>query len=95
MKVHIDPTKCDGVCLCHEILPEVFLLDEWGYAYAENDGAVARSTKMLRRRRCTSARSTRSSSSATNRVHTRDAPSTPRPGSSIAGWVSTRLFEDI
>jgi ferredoxin len=40
MKVHVNPAKCEGFGLCREILPEVFLLDEWGYAYTEGDGAV-------------------------------------------------------
>jgi len=40
MKVHIDPVKCDGFGTCHDVLPEVFLLDEWGYAYTEGDGEV-------------------------------------------------------
>jgi len=40
MKVHIDPVKCEGFGTCHDILPDVFLLDEWGYAYTERDGEV-------------------------------------------------------
>ena len=40
MKVHVDPTKCEGYGTCVTHLPEVFKLDEWGYAYVEADGAV-------------------------------------------------------
>lgn len=40
MRARVDPTKCEGFGPCNETLPEVFLLDEWGYAYTENDGEV-------------------------------------------------------
>ena len=40
MKARVDPVKCEGFGLCKEILPEVFLLDEWGYAYTEGGGEV-------------------------------------------------------
>ena len=40
MNVHIDPVKCEGFGFCHDLLPEVFLLDEWGYAYVGQDGQV-------------------------------------------------------
>lgn len=40
MKARVDPVKCDGFGLCRDILPEVFLLDEWGYAYTEGEGVV-------------------------------------------------------
>lgn len=41
MKVHVDPVKCDGFGLCNKILPEVFPLDEWGYAYTKDDNEVS------------------------------------------------------
>jgi ferredoxin len=40
MKAHVDPVKCEGFGTCRDVLPEVFLLDEWGYAYVEGDGQV-------------------------------------------------------
>ena len=40
MKAHVDPVKCDGFGTCNDILPEVFLLDEWGYAYTAGEGEV-------------------------------------------------------
>jgi ferredoxin len=40
MKVRVDPVKCEGFGPCHDLLPEVFLLDEWGYAHTEKDGEV-------------------------------------------------------
>jgi ferredoxin len=40
VKVKVDPVKCEGFGPCNAVLPEVFLLDEWGYAYTENDGEV-------------------------------------------------------
>ena len=49
MKTHVDPVKCDGFGTCHEILPDVFLLDEWGYAYTENDGEVPEGQEPLAR----------------------------------------------
>jgi ferredoxin len=35
MRIVIDPTKCDGYGTCNELCPEIFKLDEWGYAYVE------------------------------------------------------------
>ena len=40
MKVRVDPVQCEGFGTCHDIFPELFLLDEWGYAYAEGEGDV-------------------------------------------------------
>jgi ferredoxin len=31
MKLHIDPTACDGRGTCTELLPEVLDRDPWGY----------------------------------------------------------------
>lgn len=41
MKVSVDPIKCQSYGLCADIAPELFELDEWGYATAKGDGAVA------------------------------------------------------
>jgi ferredoxin len=40
MKARVDPVKCEGFGPCHDLAPEVFLLDEWGYAYTERGGDV-------------------------------------------------------
>jgi len=40
VRLHVDPTKCDGYGVCAEILPEVFKLDEWGYASVEGDAPL-------------------------------------------------------
>lgn len=31
MKLHLDPTHCDGVGVCAQILPELVTLDAWGF----------------------------------------------------------------
>ena len=31
MRIEIDPIACDGHALCAELLPELIVLDEWGY----------------------------------------------------------------
>jgi ferredoxin len=40
MKVQVDSTKCDAYGLCAEEAPELFELDDFGYAMARNDGTV-------------------------------------------------------
>lgn len=40
MKVRVDATKCQAYGTCAVDLPEVFKLDEWGYAFTEADGIV-------------------------------------------------------
>jgi ferredoxin len=40
MKVQVDSTKCDAYGLCAEKSPELFELDDFGYAIARNDGVV-------------------------------------------------------
>jgi ferredoxin len=34
MKVRVDPIKCMGEKLCWKVSPEIFGIDEWGYAHA-------------------------------------------------------------
>ena len=41
MIVRVEAAKCDGYGTCAAHFPELFQLDEWGYAYIEGDGAVA------------------------------------------------------
>lgn len=40
MKARIESAKCDGFGTCAEHSPEVFELDEWGYASVKGDGEV-------------------------------------------------------
>lgn len=37
MKVRVDPAKCQAHGECNSICPEVFKLDEWGYAYTDEE----------------------------------------------------------
>jgi ferredoxin len=37
MRVVIDPVKCSAYGTCNEISPEIFKLDDWGYAFVEDD----------------------------------------------------------
>ncbi|WP_460339263.1 ferredoxin [Actinoallomurus acanthiterrae] len=45
MKLHLDPTRCQGYGLCNEKAPGLVELDEWGYASVADpavpDGAEA------------------------------------------------------
>lgn len=36
MRVHVDPTQCDGYGKCNKVLPELFKLDEFGYAQLDD-----------------------------------------------------------
>jgi ferredoxin len=40
MKVRVKQSLCDGIGTCAQHAPEVFILDEWGYASTANDGQV-------------------------------------------------------
>ena len=35
-RLHIDWTRCDGRGLCTELLPDVFIRDDWGYPLARD-----------------------------------------------------------
>ncbi len=41
MKAIVDATKCEGYGTCADLCPQVFVLDEWGYASVVGDGDVA------------------------------------------------------
>jgi ferredoxin len=41
VKVRVEAAKCEGFGICATHAPEVFVLDEWGYASARGDGDVA------------------------------------------------------
>ncbi|MFW3171792.1 ferredoxin [Geodermatophilus sp. CPCC 206100] len=40
MKIQVDSTKCDAYGLCAETAPDLFELDDFGYATARGDGLV-------------------------------------------------------
>lgn len=40
MKVHVDPNLCQGHNRCHVLAPELFDIDDEGYASAAGDGVV-------------------------------------------------------
>jgi ferredoxin len=41
MRVHVDPDKCQGHNRCYALAPELFDIDDYGYASEKNDGVVA------------------------------------------------------
>ena len=53
MRAHVDAGLCQAHGQCNDICPEVFLLDEWGYAYTESDGAVPDGLEQAARRAVT------------------------------------------
>ena len=36
MRVHVDPTQCDGYGKCNKVMPELFKLDDFGYAQLDD-----------------------------------------------------------
>lgn len=40
MRVQLKQSLCDGFGTCAKHAPEIFLLDEWGYASVAHDGKV-------------------------------------------------------
>ena len=40
MKVRVDPEKCQGHNRCDSLAPELFVVDDYGYASAAEDGIV-------------------------------------------------------
>ncbi len=40
MKVTIEAARCEGYGMCTVHLPDIFKLDDLGYAYTEDEGAV-------------------------------------------------------
>jgi ferredoxin len=41
MRVHVDGDKCQGHNRCYSIAPELFDVDDLGYAHEVGDGTVA------------------------------------------------------
>jgi ferredoxin len=40
MKITVDKDKCQGHNRCFVLAPDLFVLDDFGYATADNDGIV-------------------------------------------------------
>jgi ferredoxin len=40
MRISVDPDKCEGHNRCYSIAPELFDVDDYGYASAKGDGMV-------------------------------------------------------
>ena len=40
MRVHVDSEKCEGHNRCYALAPELFDVDELGYAHELHDGVV-------------------------------------------------------
>jgi ferredoxin len=40
MKIWVDPDKCQGHNRCYSLAPELFDVDDYGYATATGDGVV-------------------------------------------------------
>lgn len=40
LRVHVDPEKCQGHNRCYALAPELFEVDEFGFARARRDGMV-------------------------------------------------------
>jgi len=40
MKIHVDPEKCQGHNRCYALAPELFEVDDYGYATEIGDGTV-------------------------------------------------------
>ena len=40
MRAQVDRERCEGFGICADHAPEVFVLDEWGYAAERGEGTV-------------------------------------------------------
>jgi ferredoxin len=40
VKIRVDPEKCQGHNRCYSLAPELFDVDDYGYATAADNGAV-------------------------------------------------------
>jgi ferredoxin len=45
-QVRVDPTRCKGYSVCSNLAPEVFALDEWGFAHVQ-DGTITVENRRL------------------------------------------------
>lgn len=41
MKVHVNPARCKGHKSCNALCPELYVLDEWGYALVASEDVPA------------------------------------------------------
>lgn len=41
MRVHVDPERCQGHNRCYSLAPELFDVDDHGYAHERDGGVVA------------------------------------------------------
>ena len=60
MRVHVDGDKCQGHNRCYAIAPELFDVDDLGYAHELDDGVVPPGSRRRRGSRWRTAPSTRS-----------------------------------
>jgi ferredoxin len=40
LRIHVNPDRCQGHSRCKSLAPELFNLDEYGYAHEVGDGTV-------------------------------------------------------
>jgi ferredoxin len=50
VKLRVDPDRCEGYGTCAQILPEIFVLDEYGYAHVPDDRQVPAAIEQLAQR---------------------------------------------
>jgi ferredoxin len=49
MRIEVDPIACDAHGLCAELLPELIVLDEWGYPIIDGREVPPELAKLARR----------------------------------------------
>jgi ferredoxin len=49
IKLQVNPIACSGHGLCAELLPELIMLDEWGYPVIADQPVPARLARQARR----------------------------------------------
>jgi ferredoxin len=50
MRLEVDPIACDAHGLCAELLPELIVLDDWGYPMLADGGRLPPGLERLARR---------------------------------------------
>ncbi len=48
VRVRVDPIRCTAFGFCAEFCPEMFTLDEWGYAWLNHSEASAKMVETIR-----------------------------------------------
>ncbi len=48
LRVRVDPIKCTAFGFCAEFCPEMFTLDEWGYAWLRQSEASSKMAETIR-----------------------------------------------